>query len=263
MRDSVRACVPEKKVKIACEGVSKTFIQKGTQRVPVLEDISLCVHEQEFLVILGPGQCGKSTLLRLVAGLEEPSAGSITMDGEPITGPGPDRSLVFQSYMLFPWKTVMGNVEAGLILAGMKEKERKEVAQQYINMVGLTGFEKYYPHQLSGGMKQRVGIARAYALNPKVMLLDEPFGQLDAQTRLFMEKETERIWQQDKRTMIFVTNNIDEAIFLGDRIVTMEGKLPGRVSHGYSVPLPRPRDNLSPDFLDLRHEITQQQKLTL
>ncbi len=250
-------------VKISCEGVSKTFIQKGTQRVPVLNDVNLSVYEEELLVILGPGQCGKSTLLRLIAGLEEPSSGSIVMDGEKIQGPGPDRSLVFQSYMLFPWKTVQGNVEAGLILAGLNEKDRKEVARQYIEMVGLTGFEKYYPHQLSGGMKQRVGIARAYALNPKVMLLDEPFGQLDAQTRLFMEKETERIWQQDKRTMVFVTNNIDEALLLGDRIITMEGKLPGRVSHCYDVPLTRPRDNLGVDFLDLRHEITQQQHLTL
>ena len=250
-------------VKIACENISKAFIQKGTQRVSVLKDINISVYEQELLVVLGPGQCGKSTLLKLIAGLEKPDTGSIKMDGALIDGPGPDRSLVFQSYMLFPWKTVFGNVEAGLILAGKNEKERKEIAAQYIEMVGLTGFENYYPHQLSGGMKQRVGIARAYALNPKVMLLDEPFGQLDAQTRLHMEHETERIWQQDRRTMIFVTNNIDEALLLGDRIVTLEGKLPGHMSHTYDVPLTRPRNNLSPDFLDLRHEITQRQKLTL
>ncbi len=253
----------KKNVKIACENVSKTFIQKGTQKVPVLRDVSLSVYDEELLVVLGPGQCGKSTLLRLIAGLETTDTGRIHMDGATIDGPGPDRSLVFQSYMLFPWRTVRGNVEAGLELAGKNEKERKEIAARYIEMVGLTGFENYYPHQLSGGMKQRVGIARAYALNPKVMLLDEPFGQLDAQTRLHMEHETERIWRHDRRTMIFVTNNIDEALLLGDRIVTLEGKLPGHMSHTYEVPLPRPRDNLSPEFLELRYEITQRQKLTL
>ena len=231
--------------------------------MPVLRDVSLSVYDEELLVVLGPGQCGKSTLLRLIAGLETTDTGRIHMDGASIAGPGPDRSLVFQSYMLFPWRTVRGNVEAGLELAGKNDKERKEIAARYIEMVGLTGFENYYPHQLSGGMKQRVGIARAYALNPKVMLLDEPFGQLDAQTRLHMEHETERIWRNDRRTMIFVTNNIDEALLLGDRIVTLEGKLPGHMSHTYEVPLPRPRDNLSPEFLELRHEITQRQKLTL
>lgn len=250
-------------IKISCENVSKTFIQKGTQRVPVLRDVNLSVHDQEFLVILGPGQCGKSTLLRLMAGLETPSTGTIRLDGEEITGPGPDRSLVFQSYMLFPWKTVFGNVEAGLTLTDMSGDERRATANQYIKMVGLQGFENYYPHQLSGGMKQRVGIARAYALNPKVMLLDEPFGQLDAQTRLFMEQETERIWQIEKRTMVFVTNNIDEALLLGDRVITMEDKLPGRVCSSYEVPLPRPRDNLDRTFLELRNEIARHQKLTL
>lgn len=250
-------------VKISCDNVSKTFIQKGTQRVPVLKDITLSVHDQELLVILGPGQCGKSTLLRLIAGLESPSTGSILMDGKEITGPGPDRSLVFQSYMLFPWQTVLGNVEAGLTLTDMSKDERRSIANQYIEMVGLQGFENYYPHQLSGGMKQRVGIARAYALNPKVMLLDEPFGQLDAQTRLFMEKETERIWQIEKRTMVFVTNNIDEALLLGDRVLTMEDKLPGRVCSSYHVPMSRPRDNLDRAFLELRSEIASNQKLTL
>ena len=207
------------KVKIDCRAVSKTFIQKGNQEVPVLSNIDLQVMENEFLVILGPGQCGKSTLLRIIAGLEIPSEGRVTLDGVDIDGPGSDRGLVFQGYMLFPWKTVLGNVEMGPRLRGLPKNECRDIAMHYIQLVGLAGFERHYPHQLSGGMKQRVGIARAYANDPEVMLLDEPFGQLDAQTRIFMEQETERIWQMEKRTVIFVTNNTDEALFLGDRIL--------------------------------------------
>lgn len=249
--------------KIVCDNISKTFIQKGTQMVPVLEKISLEVRDQEFLVILGPGQCGKTTLLRIIAGLETPSSGGAYLDGKEIVAPGPQIGLVFQSYKLFPWKTVRQNVEIGLEVRGLDAAKVREISHHYLGMVGLHGFEEYYPHQLSGGMKQRVGIARAYALNPEVLLLDEPFGQLDAQTRFFMEQETERIWHMDKRTMIFVTNNIDEALFLADRIVTMEDKLPGRVHTSYDVPLPRPRDTMDPAFLELRARITEEQKLTL
>ncbi len=249
--------------KIECQNISKVFIQKGKQRVHVLEDISLDVRDKEFLVILGPGQSGKSTLLRITAGLETPSEGSVRIDGEEVAGPGPDRGLVFQSYMLFGWKTVMGNVELGPMLNGVAKEERRRIAQRYIDLVGLNGFEKHYPHQLSGGMKQRVGIARAYANNPKVMLLDEPFGQLDAQTRYFMEKETVRIWETEKRTVLFVTNNIDEAIYLGDRIVTLKGKLPGRMHAVYDVPLPRPREHTDMKFLELRQEITDASELVL
>ena len=249
--------------KIECRSISKVFIQKGKQRVHVLEDISLDVQDNEFLVILGPGQSGKSTLLRIIAGLETPSEGSVRLDGQDVAGPGPDRGLVFQSYMLFAWKTVMGNVELGPQLNGVDKAERRKIAQHYIDLVGLHGFEKHYPHQLSGGMKQRVGIARAYANNPKVMLLDEPFGQLDAQTRYFMEKETARIWETEKRTVLFVTNNIDEAIYLGDRIVTLQGKLPGRMHQVYDVHLPRPREHTDMEFLKLRHDITEASELTL
>jgi len=249
--------------KIECRNISKAFIQKGKQRVHVLEDISLEVRDKEFLVILGPGQSGKSTLLRIIAGLEIPTSGRITIDGREVSGPGPDRGLVFQSYMLFPWKTVTGNVELGPKLQGVGKKERREIAQHYIDLVGLNGFVKHYPHQLSGGMKQRVGIARAYANNPTVMLLDEPFGQLDAQTRYFMEKETARIWETDKRTVLFVTNNIDEAIYLGDRIVTLKGKLPGRMHEVYDVKLPRPREHTDMKFLELRQQITDASELVL
>ena len=220
----------EPKLKLRCENVSKTFIQKGNQEVPVIRDVTLDVYENEFLVILGPGQCGKSTLLRIFAGLETPDTGFVTLDSQPITGPGPDRGIVFQSYMLFAWKTVRDNVELGLKLRNVPPEERREIGQHYIDMVGLTGFEKHYPHQLSGGMKQRVGIARAYANSPNIMLLDEPFrpvGRPDP--HVHGETETARIWEQEKRTVIFVTNSIDEALFLGDRIVS-----DGRQTSGYN-----------------------------
>lgn len=249
--------------KVACEHIHKTFIQKGSQQVRVLEDISLEVFDKEFMVILGPGQSGKTTLLRIIAGLETPTEGRVLLDGNEVRGPGPDRGMVFQSYMLFAWRTVLGNVELGPKLQGMDRKKRREIAQHYIELVGLKGFEKHYPHQLSGGMKQRVGIARAYANNPEVMLLDEPFGQLDAQTRYFMEQETMRIWEAEKRTVIFVTNNIEEAIFLGDRIVTLKDKLPGRMDKVYPVSLSRPREQTDMDFLELRHCITEECVLTL
>jgi len=250
--------------KIVCQDVSKIFTQRyGTVTIPVLESIDLAVEENEFLVIVGPGQCGKTTLLRIMAGLETPSTGRVSLDGQPVTGPGPDRGLVFQKYMLFPWRTVVGNVEMGPKLRGVPKRERREIAGHYLKLVGLEGFEKAYPHQLSGGMKQRVGIARAYANNPKVMLLDEPFGQLDAQTRYLMEQETVRIWEAEKRTVIFVTNNIDEAIYLGDRIITMVGKLPGRLKSTYQVTLPRPREHMDVEFLELRHKITEETELLL
>ena len=249
--------------KIVCRNISKVFIQKGTQRVHVLEDISVDVKQNEFVVILGPGQSGKSTLLRIIAGLETPTTGTVSLDGKEVAGPGADRGLVFQSYMLFPWKTVLGNVELGPKLRNVARKERREIAAHYINLVGLKGFEKHYPHQLSGGMKQRVGIARAYANNPEVMLLDEPFGQLDAQTRYFMEKETARIWETERRTVLFVTNNIEEAIYLGDRIISLRGKLPGRMHELYEVDLPRPRDNTDMEFLLLRQQISDASELVL
>jgi ABC-type nitrate/sulfonate/bicarbonate transport system ATPase subunit len=255
--------VTQNKIKISCQNVCKTFVQKETQRVHVLENIDLDVEENELLVLLGPGQSGKSTLLRIIAGLEEPSVGQVLLNGEKVTQPGPDRSMVFQTYSLFPWRTVRGNVEMGLKWKGVPKQERREIGQKYIDLVGLTGFERSFPHQLSGGMKQRVGIARAYANNPEVLLLDEPFGQLDAQTRYLMEQEIVRIWQQEKKTVLFVTNNIDEAIYIGDRIVVMEGKLPGRLHSSYVIDLPRPRDHADIAFLELRREITSSTELTL
>jgi len=250
-------------LKIHCNDISKTFIQKGNQEVPVIKDITLDVYENEFLVVLGPGQSGKSTLLKIIAGLEMPDKGYVSLDGNYVTGPGPDRGIVFQSYMLFAWKTVRDNVELGLKLRNMPRSERRSISDHYIKMVGLQGFENHYPHQLSGGMKQRVGIARAYANSPKVMLLDEPFGQLDAQTRMYMQAETTRIWEQEKRTVLFVTNNIDEALFLGDRIVLMEGKLPGTIKTEYVINLPRPREHTAMELLELREEIIANTELIL
>jgi NitT/TauT family transport system ATP-binding protein/sulfonate transport system ATP-binding protein len=255
--------VTEKNIKIACENVGKTFIQKGTQRVHALEGIDLAVAENEFLVLLGPGQSGKSTLLRIIAGLETPTTGRVLLNGREVAGPGPDRSMVFQTYSLFPWRTVRGNVEMGLRFKGLPKAQRRPIAQKYIDLVGLTGFETSFPHQLSGGMKQRVGIARAYVNDPEVLLLDEPFGQLDAQTRYLMEQEIIRIWQLEKRTVLFVTNNIDEAIYIGDRIVVLEGKLPGRLKAEFQVHLPRPREHTDIAFLELRREITLSTELTL
>ncbi len=249
--------------KIVCDRISKTFVQKQVHKIHVLDTVSLEVQENEFVVILGPGQSGKSTLLRIIAGLETPTTGEVLLDGNKVTGPGPDRGLVFQKYTLFPWQTVMGNVEMGLKLRGVGRKERREMASYYIKLVGLQGFENHYPHQLSGGMKQRVGIARAYVNDPKVMLLDEPFGQLDAQTRYYMEQETVRIWEAQKRTVIFVTNNIEEAVYLGDRIITLEGKLPGRTKSAYQVDLPRPREHTDRAFLELRQRITEDTQLLL
>ncbi len=254
---------PDADIKIVCHGISKTFLQKGHTEVPVLKNIDFRVHESEFLVILGPGQCGKSTLLRIIAGLETADEGEVLMHGEPVTKAGPERGLVFQGYMLFAWKTVLGNVELGLKLCDVPRAKRRETAMHYIELVGLKGFENHYPHQLSGGMKQRVGIARAYATNPEVLLLDEPFGQLDAQTRIFMQHETARLWEQEKKTVIFVTNNIDEAIFLADRIVLMEGKLPGHIKKEYAVNLPRPREHTDMEFLHIRETIGAHMELVL
>ena len=252
-----------REAKIQCEGVSKTFIQKGNTQVHVLRDVSIDVGCNEFVVILGPGQCGKTTLLRMIAGFEKPSVGRVLMDGREIEGPGHDKGFVFQSYMLFAWRTVRGNVEVGPRVRNLSREERRRLSQQYIDMVGLNGFEEHYPHQLSGGMKQRVGIARAYCNCPEIMLLDEPFGQLDAQTRLFMEKETERIWMQEKRTVVFVTNNIDEALTLGDRIYTMKNKLPGTLCNTYKVDLARPREPTDRAFLRFRQQIIDESESVL
>lgn len=243
---------------IECKGISKEY---GDKKVLTTMDFS--AKENEFVVILGPGQSGKSTLMRLIAGFEAPTTGHVYVNGEEVTGPGEHVGYVFQRYTLFAWKTVMGNVEMGPKLAKVDKATRRELAQKYIDLVGLTGFENSYPHQLSGGMKQRVGIARAYVNKPSLLILDEPFGQLDAQTRTLMEIEIERIWQQEKRTILFVTSNIDEAVYLADRVIVLDGKLPSHLASEYVIDLPRPRDLTSLEFLKLRQEITDAMSLVL
>ncbi len=243
---------------IECVDISKEFGDKK-----VLSTMNFHAKENEFVVILGPGQSGKSTLMRLIAGFEAPTTGHVYVNGEEVDGPSDQVGFVFQRYTLFFWRTVMGNVEMGPKLKGIPKDERRKMAQKYIDLVGLTGFENSYPNQLSGGMKQRVGIARAYVNEPALLILDEPFGQLDAQTRILMEIEIERVWQEEKRTILFVTSNIDEAIYLADRIIILDGKLPSHLAGEYVVDLPRPRNLTGHDFLELRKKITDSMSLVL
>lgn len=239
---------------IVCNQVSKTF-HTSRGDVKVINDLNLTVKENELLVLFGPGQCGKSTLINCMSGLETVSTGSVAVNGKQVEKPGPDRGVVYQRTALFPWLTVMGNVEYGPKVRGMAKKERQELSKYYINLVGLEGFEHSYPNQLSGGMQQRVGIARAYCNEPDVLFMDEPFGHLDAQTRYLMQEDLIRIWEKEKRTVVFVTNNIEEAIYLADRIVVLTN-CPTTVKKEYSITLPRPRDYVDPEFLNLREEIS-------
>ncbi len=240
---------------ITLEHVDKEFEKVKEGGVfEVVKDLNIKVRENEFLVLFGPGQCGKTTILNMIAGFEEPTAGTIRMKGEKINGPDPSRGMVFQNLAIFPWLTVMGNVEYGLRMKGVDKKTRREKAQYYIDLVGLKGFENHYPIQISGGMKQRVGIARAYCNEPDVILMDEPFGALDAQTRYLMQDEIIRIWEAEKRTVIFVTNNIEEAVYVADRIIVIRN-CPTNVKAEYEINLPRPRSYIDPDFLKLRREI--------
>lgn len=238
---------------ISLKGVSKTFESAGKMK-EVVKPIDLDVNENEFVVLFGPGQCGKTTLINLIAGLEKATHGEVYVDNKLVTEPGADRGVVYQTTALFPFCTVMGNVEFGPKSRGIDKKTRRERAQYFIDLVGLQGFEKSYPNRLSGGMRQRVGIARAYCNDPKVMLLDEPFGHLDAQTRYMMEEELEKIWQKEKRTVVFVTNNIEEAVYLADRIILLTN-CPTQIKKEYIVDLPRPRSYVDPAFLKLRQEI--------
>ena len=239
---------------IVCDNVSKTF-ETSRGNVDVIGNVSLTVHENELLVLFGPGQCGKSTLLNCMSGLETVTSGSVTINGKVIDSPGPDRGVVYQRTALFPWLTVMGNVEYGPKVRGMSKSERREKAQYYINLVGLEGFEDSYPNQLSGGMQQRVGIARAYCNEPDVLFMDEPFGHLDAQTRYLMQEDLIKIWEKEKRTVVFVTNNIEKAVYLADRIAVLTN-CPTTVKTEYEIDLPRPRNYIDPEFLRLREEIS-------
>jgi len=208
----------------------------------------------EFVCVLGPSGCGKTTLLRIIAGLEEPTGGAILLNNKEITGPGSDRGMVFQEFGLFPWRTVRKNIEFGLEIRKVEKEERRKISDKYIDLVGLKGFENSHPYELSGGMKQRVGIARALANDPEILLMDEPFGALDAQTRNLMQKELLRIWSEMKKTVVFITHSVDEAVFVADRVVVMSAR-PGNIRYVFNVEWERPRDRASVEFASLRKKI--------
>ncbi|MEV0245706.1 ABC transporter ATP-binding protein [Nocardia sp. NPDC050712] len=244
--------------KLAINRVSKRFPVRGTNDTfTAIEDISLDVRAGEFLVLVGPSGSGKSTLLDLLGGLTKPSSGEILLDGAPITGPGLDRGVVFQQYALFPWRTARGNIEFGLEAKGLRRKERRARAEEYLDLVGLTGFGDRYPHELSGGMKQRVAIARSLAFDPEVLLMDEPFAALDAQTRESLQDELLRIWRATGKTILFITHGIDEAVYLGQRVAVLTSR-PGRVKAVVEVNLTRAGDEdirSTETFRDYRHQI--------
>jgi NitT/TauT family transport system ATP-binding protein len=243
--------------KLEVRGISKAFRQAGKVQIPVLADLSFAVADLEFVAVIGPSGCGKSTFLRIVDGLIDPDAGSVLIDGTEVKGPGHGRAMVFQGFDLFPWRTAIENVAFGLEMQDMSAAERRQVAKHYIDLVGLTGFEQAYPFQLSGGMQQRVGIARALAIKPSILLMDEPFGALDVQTRDLLQDELLRIWQRERKTVLFVTHSIEEAIYLADRIVVFTPR-PAHIDRIIDVPFERPRSEAlkaTVPFTELRQEI--------
>ncbi|MEV0856331.1 ABC transporter ATP-binding protein [Nocardia fluminea] len=244
--------------KLALRSVGKQFAVRGTdEKFTAIDDISIEVGAGEFLVLVGPSGSGKSTLLDLLGGLSKPSSGQILLDGAPITGPGLDRGVVFQQYALLPWRTARANIQFGLEAKGIARKERKAIAEHYLELVGLAGFGDRYPHELSGGMKQRVAIARSLAFDPEVLLMDEPFAALDAQTRESLQDELLRIWRTTGKTILFITHGIDEAVYLGQRVAVLTSR-PGRVKAVIDIDIDRTGDTdvrSSEQFRDYRHRI--------
>ena len=237
--------------------VNLTFRPPNRGPVRALDRFDIDVREGEFLSIVGPSGCGKSTFLNVLLGLIKPDSGDLRLRGKPIAGPGSDRAMVFQEFGLLPWRTVQSNIELGLELKGVAAAQRRMASIRFIDMVGLAGFDGHYPHELSGGMKQRVGLARALATDPDVLLMDEPFAALDAQTRDIMQVELLRIWQEARKTVLFVTHQIDEAIYLSDRVMVMTRR-PGHAKRIFAIDLPRPRDyemRVTREFNDLKLEI--------
>jgi NitT/TauT family transport system ATP-binding protein/sulfonate transport system ATP-binding protein len=241
--------------------VSRTFpARNGNIPTRALEPIDLQIGNNDFVTILGPSGCGKSTLLRIVAGLDRPTTGRVLLDGSEVTGPGADRGMVFQSYTLFPWLTVRHNIAFGLRERGVAEAEREGIADRYIEQIGLTGFANHWPKQLSGGMQQRTAIARALANDPKILLLDEPFGALDNQTRVLMQEMLLAIWERDQKTVLFVTHDIEEAIFLGSRVLVMSAR-PGRIKADIKIELPHPRSykiKTASEFVRLKERLVEE-----
>jgi NitT/TauT family transport system ATP-binding protein len=249
------AALRQQQSRIAVRGLRKHFVDISRQeQIVALDGIDLEIGDDEFLTILGPSGCGKTTLLNIIAGFDRATSGDVRLDGEAILKPGPDRGVVFQEYALFPWLTVEQNIEFGLRERRIAKAQRRARVRDQIASVGLSGFERRYPQELSGGMRQRVAIARALVNDPKILLLDEPFAALDAQTRTLMQQELLRVWSAARRTAIFITHNIEEAILLGDRVVVMTAR-PGRIKEIVQVDLPRPRDVTSADFNETRRRI--------
>jgi NitT/TauT family transport system ATP-binding protein len=257
-RDTTPQAQPDsRKESIALSGVFRSYANSRGSFTPALQNIDLEIEQGEFVCIVGPSGCGKSTLLHLLAGLDRPTTGEITVDGNPVQGPGTDRILLFQELGLFPWLTVRQNVEFGLKMAGVSRDERRDSARRYLRMVHLSHFEDHYIHQLSGGMKQRVALARSLALRPKILLMDEPFAALDAQTRDMLHDELERLWKETAPTIVFVTHNVREAVRLGDRVLLMSFR-PGRIKSQFQVKLHRPRHVEDSDVAYLSKEILGQ-----
>jgi len=238
---------------LTVENLNKNYVSRGSETA-ALVNIDLRIEEGEFICLLGPSGCGKSTLLKIIAGLIPATSGRIAINGEPVSGPGPERAVVFQDYALFPWMTVGDNVEFGLEARKLPVAERHEISSRLLKVVGLSDFADRFPHHLSGGMKQRVSIARALAVDPSLLLMDEPFGALDAQTRHVLQDELLRIWREYRKTVVFVTHSIEEAIYLSDRIVVMTAR-PGRVKQIVTVPEARPRDMASIDMNQRQREV--------
>ncbi len=241
---------------VSLSNISRRFVKEDGTHMVALDDVSLEIDDAEFVCFLGPSGCGKTTLLRIISGLDQPDEGAVFLHNEKITGPGPKRGMVFQEYSLFPWKSVMENVIFGPLMSGMKKKDALKEAEIYLELVGLEQFKDSFPHELSGGMKQRVAIARALANEPEVLLMDEPFGALDAQTRNVLQGELLQIWEKKRITVLFVTHSVDEAVFLADRIVMMSSR-PGKIKTIIDVNIPRPRGRTSLDVNVLRDEILQ------
>jgi ABC-type nitrate/sulfonate/bicarbonate transport system ATPase subunit len=242
--------------KLELRNISMLYSQRG-KRFEALRDVSIAVDAGEFISLVGASGCGKTTLLRIVDGLLSPTRGQVWVDGRPVTRPGPDRGFVFQQDALFPWRTVLDNVIFGLEVQGRNRRESRERADRLLRLVGLIGFEQHFPHELSGGMRQRANLARALTIDPDVLLMDEPFAALDAQTREIMQAELLRIWRSNRKTVMFVTHQIDEAVYLSDRVVVMTSR-PGQVKATIDIDIPRPRDlsvKRTPHFLELVDEI--------
>jgi NitT/TauT family transport system ATP-binding protein len=242
---------------VVIDSVSKFFVSKRQKLVPALDNVSVKIDRKEFVCLVGPTGGGKSTLLNMIAGFERPTSGTVTVDGHEVTGPSPRRAMVFQEFALFPWYTVRQNIGFGLAMQGMPKGQCDDVVAYYLDLVGLRRFADSFPVELSGGMKQRVAIARALAVDPEILLMDEPFGALDSDTRSLMQRELLKIWEQEQKTAAFVTHSIDEAITLADVVVVLAGR-PGTVRWLTRVTLPRPRDEVDPQFVRLKAEIRSQ-----